>query len=361
MFKALNYLADETAAIEALEKLEKTEFHNSSIEYLAIVKSSLLSTFYIERGYYGIKPDPMNFTGDVIYKDKVDIPIKTMSFLDKILGRKTKSIRIRDVETSKFYFYDGDKSKKEDSRILMGGISIGNTKVTGGTLGGIFTLKGKIFEGRFFGISNWHVLGYQAKKGDPIIHPGHRDDRRVRDFENRKCGVLSWECLDDYREVGFVEFDSSFFDHKSKMNACGYKLSGQVKKAEYNELVRKCGEASECRRPNPNSPCLRRKIYSSNTTIKVHQPSFGKQDIKIFKNQILVKNFSEKGDSGSLMVNENGDAVGLIFANNSSRELTVANDLTLIFNHKFPNKPNNTILVNGDNIPVEQFTLDTIF
>ena len=55
---------------------------------------------------------------------------------------------------------------------------------------------------------------------------------------------------------------------------------------------------------------------------------YGGSRVATFENQILTNDMSEPGDSGSLLVDENNKAVGLLFA--GSDEVTVFNPIAAI-------------------------------
>jgi len=83
------------------------------------------------------------------------------------------------------------------------------------------------------------------------------------------------------------------------------------------------------------------KIRSVNTMVKVTD-AFDPKKKKIFKKQLLIKNISTNGDSGSILINEADEAVGLIHAGDNNT-VTIANNITDIFYKKDINtNPNQT-------------------
>ncbi|MEY8848485.1 hypothetical protein AB9K26_06705 [Psychroserpens sp. XS_ASV72] len=71
------------------------------------------------------------------------------------------------------------------------------------------------------------------------------------------------------------------------------------------------------------------EIRSTNTMVKV-QSTFDSKKELIFKNQILFKNISKPGDSGSVIINDDNEIVGLLHAGDSE-EVSIANNITDIF------------------------------
>ncbi|WP_452601645.1 hypothetical protein [Pontimicrobium sp. MEBiC06410] len=200
-----------------------------------------------------------------------------------------------------------------------------------GTLGGFFELDE--FPNSLFGISNWHILTVERDLGVSVYSNN-----------GEKIGEAFWQQLNIYSESAFLKFTPEV----SKKLKCKYKNSlWSLGTPKIGDMVFHKGYGSY--RIN-NLLNKRSKIHSNNATIKTYCDAF-ENNMRIFKNQLLIKNFSEDGDSGALVITEReGEikktAVGLLFAVRNSKpinsseytSISVANNLNFIFNKRFHEK-----------------------
>lgn len=171
-----------------------------------------------------------------------------------------------------------------------------------GTLGGIVTLESE--PDSFFIISNWHVLmGNKGKLKDSII----------KGNGNRKSiGELYWAVNNDYYDIALAKISCNDWILKEKL----IKPMLSLDDIKLGTIVKKNGNSTG-RKSN--------ELYSKNAFVKI-------KGNKIFKNQILTKKLSLKGDSGSLLLEKTTNKlIGLIFAGDEY-EISVANNLSYLFN-----------------------------
>ncbi|WP_459212929.1 hypothetical protein [Aquimarina rhabdastrellae] len=338
----------EEKAIEALESSICYDFikNHNSIRYLAVVKEDS-NSFKIEIG-------KKENTQEDLYKKLINLLIQRSDSLPSS-DFKNFCLNCRDhsLEDIKLLFklknverFTSEYSTQNDrpfsfSKELKGGISISHENSGSvGTLGGLFKLND--YPNTLFGITNWHVAsGAGIDLGKKIIHPAFSTFNSSKSVPNYICGQLSWHCLDDYREAAIIQFydlKETQFEKTSSTNTCGYAIKS-IEKPSFDSKVKICGYKSGCNK-NDNE-CTPYSIHSTNATIKVHNSNYGNasngyNDTILFKKQILVKDISTDGDSGSLLVNEQNNAIGLIFAKTTTvkniANICVANNINTIFN-----------------------------
>jgi hypothetical protein len=213
---------------------------------------------------------------------------------------------------------------REYQEVIIGGISGANTNLTGqsGTIGYFCTRKSKLPRRKEIHLlSNSHVFADLRKgivdDGDLIMQPSPGEPG-----SNRPIGMLvDFSSLDFYSDVNEPNhIDAAIarlwgpHQHKPLLPLIG-PIKGYVarKDVEIGEGVRKFGRTT-----GYTEGC----IFSIFLDIwirydRTHQSAF-------FKNQLLIKpalpefqRFVGKGDSGSLLVDEEQRAIGLIFGGTS--------------------------------------------
>jgi hypothetical protein len=212
------------------------------------------------------------------------------------------------------------------SRPVEIGCSIGHFRVSGGTLGAF--VKSRI-TGRTMVLSNNHILAdeNQGQPGDDILQPGQADggeDPRDR------IGVLS----------NFVALD---FSGKSNTLDCAVGLVDND--IAVSARLRKFGRLAGVRPDVDACELIVNKIGRTTHTTKGRVIAFEVDNVPVeydhgvacFENQIEIegtgkKPFSEDGDSGSLIFDQDLQAAALLFATSptggsNGKSLTYANHL----------------------------------
>lgn len=227
---------------------------------------------------------------------------------------------------SGYPFEDQVDIRKTRLRPAQPGVSIGHHKTTAGTFGAI--VKGN-FPGGVAILSNNHILANGtngrdglSRTGDAILQPGPYDNGTFKDIIAR---LYSFCPLIFEKRSG-----------KGKLNTIDAALAVPIQpdlvKGSILDLgiVRstipaKLGMAVF--KSGRTTGVTGGSIFSVGNTIRVE----GKDNTLIFEEQIGITARSEGGDSGSLVVNKSGKAVGLLFA--GSKRYTFINPIDKVFDY----------------------------
>ncbi|MFF4351938.1 hypothetical protein [Streptomyces sp. NPDC001530] len=223
---------------------------------------------------------------------------------------------------------------KRRMRPCPSGFSVGNVRVTAGTLGSVVYdfLPGATVDppgpglgvpAKFYILSNNHVLAdsNRAQLGSPIVQPGVFDGGtdpadRIATLERFVTIQFAPQIpLERHNNVvdcalGSVEFQDATREQyfSGAPRAWRRKANGAV-----GDLVKKSGRTTNISFG---------RIIAVDATIDVN---YGTAGTARFKDQILTTNISAGGDSGSLVMSFDNVAVGLLFAGSSV--VTVANHI----------------------------------
>lgn len=197
-------------------------------------------------------------------------------------------------------------------RPALGGVSIGHYKITAGTLGCLVKDKKS---GKAFILSNNHVLANsnKARKGDPILQPGPYDGGK------KQKDIIGF--LDKWIEIKFgkpVNLADAALARPKSLSFVKPEiiLIGSPKRttpAKLGMAIQKSGRTTGY---------TTGKVKDTSATVKVN---YGRK-VAVFRNQILTTNISGGGDSGSLVLDMNRRAVGLLFA--GSQVITIINPIS---------------------------------
>ncbi|MDQ0944352.1 hypothetical protein [Streptomyces sp. V1I1] len=214
------------------------------------------------------------------------------------------------------------------------GISVGNVRVTAGTLGSVVYdfLPGATTDppgpglgvpGKFYILSNNHVLAdsNRAQLGSSILQPGVFDggqdpadriatlDRFITiQFAPQIPPAQHNNVVD--AALGKVEFEDATREQYFGAAPRAWRRKANV---AVGDLVKKTGRTTNVSFG---------RIIAVDATIDVN---YGTAGTARFKDQILTTNISAGGDSGSLVTSFDNVAVGLLFAGSSV--VTVANHI----------------------------------
>jgi hypothetical protein len=203
------------------------------------------------------------------------------------------------------------------------GVSVGHPDITAGTLGARVVDN----QGNVFILSNNHVLANSnnASIGDSALQPGA--------YDGGSDPADAIGTLYDFQEISFSndnEMDAAIAivddaDLSGSTLPGGYgSPSSQVVDAFVGQSVQKCGRTTGCTEGT---------VEEVNVTVTVCFAGwpFCTQSAT-FVNQFTITpgSFSDGGDSGSLIVTNDGNnhAVGLLFAGSSTR--TIANPIGVV-------------------------------
>ena len=249
---------------------------------------------------YGTIPDRMG-----------DYPVETV-YIGEITPLNTQPVGVVDEFRTRRY------------RPAVGGISVGDLRAGAGTLGGVIRDK---TTGQKYIISNNHVLAGSdstrypvAKVGDTIIQPGQSDGGTK---STDPVATLSrWvpfntqgnNLVDAALAVPIVQaYAYTYMLESSRLDVF---RTGPSKSAANNTVVKKYSRTSSFDWG---------RIIGIDVTIDV---SFGGNlgDVR-FTDQIRAEIRTQPGDSGSLLLDEDNNVVGLLFASGSFGTLGICNKI----------------------------------
>lgn len=234
-------------------------------------------------------------------------------------------------------------------RPAFSGVSIGHKDITAGTFGCLVKKNGQKYI-----LSNNHVMANcnDAEIGDPITQPGPYDGGSVSKHTIAHLsefvpinyvGQTNSSCFLSKTLIRFLNFFSSLFGSYHRFNIervqAEYNLiDAALAKPISDDLVSQDifdvpGEICSW-----STPFLGMKIKKSGRTTGVTYGTIDQVDVTttvnyggsrnaIFTDQLIAGPMSQGGDSGSVVIANDGtnNAIGLLFA--GSEEVTVINDI----------------------------------
>lgn len=247
---------------------------------------------------------------------------------------------------------EGEKDDTVDRRTKLRpcpmGTSGGHVDVSAGTNGELLLIDGSLCIG-----TNNHVaaLSNEAEIGDPYLQPGTYDGGKYPDdvighlYKFEPINLYGIESLCPFAKMvtSSCNFIAKLFGRKTRLNAIytnniGNLVDAAAVKVEYEEdvasyilnigapsgtdkarigmMVQKSGRTSY--------HTQEAEITSVDASINVQ---YGDGKMALFENQIFISKpgFSAAGDSGSLILDSENNAIGKLFA--GSEEVTIANHI----------------------------------
>lgn len=238
----------------------------------------------------------------------------------------------------------------EKMRPAKPGVSIGHYKVSAGTLGAI--VKDKNTEAPLI-LSNNHVLANitnghdgRARIGDPVLQPGAHDSGNLpNDLIGRlerfipvesnsgtepTCPVaISLERLvNSFLHLLRTDYDFKLYK-KGIKNRVDCAVARPVDDKDIDASIIDVGTVKGTKSPEPGlkvkksgrtSGITEGKIRVIDATVEI---KMSQTETAIFTDQFVTEPISKPGDSGSLVLDNDNRAVGLLFA--GSAEATVCN------------------------------------
>jgi len=209
-------------------------------------------------------------------------------------------------------------------RPAEGGHSVGHYRITAGTLGTCcYDLSP--FPGtpsKYYILSNNHVLANSnmANIGDPILQPGRVDGGTYpRDMIarlSRYVPIRFW--AGSSRPLNYVDAavaEGNLQDLDREIFWCGY-IKKLYTAPNVGDIVQKCGRTTGF---------TTGRVTTINATVDVN---YGSGRVARFARQIVTTPMSAGGDSGSVVLHRNEEAVGLLFAGSSSA--TIINNILYV-------------------------------
>ena len=234
-------------------------------------------------------------------------------------------------------------------RPAPGGVSTGHIHVSAGTLGCLVKKGEKVLI-----LSNNHVLANsnQAKKGDMIIQPGLHDGGKIPADQIARLSGFVPIYFEDERSRGlFAGGISGIYNFFARLSGSRSRL--------YSRKIKRPDNLVDCAIAEPVNPkdvkneilgagiitgtaegILDMEVMKSGrttglTTGVIEQVdvtvrvSFGSGKTALFTDQLMAGAMSQGGDSGSVVLNGENEAVGLLFA--GSTTTTIINRIQNVF------------------------------
>ena len=241
---------------------------------------------------------------------------------EQLLPSEVNGVQIEVVEVGKLEIEAPDPQPIRDTgrtdtgavhRPAPHGVSIGHPDITAGTAG--FTAwKTRTKHGVTYPVpvtvTNNHVAANenQASRGDPILQPGPADGGRNQD--SYRVGTL-----DGYVEIEDQDnkVDAAWFTHD------GRTMSSYIPSIGVPTSTVDVSKGDEVRKFGRTTGHDSAKVVTDDARVRVNFSSGTKE----FTDQVIAKSFSSGGDSGSAVVNQDGELAGLLFA--GSPNVTVFN------------------------------------
>ncbi len=240
-------------------------------------------------------------------------------------------------------------SRTQRMRPASPGISIGHYKISAGTLGALVVDKDS---GQPMILSNNHVLANitnghdnRSKINDPILQPGTYDGGKkeedviahlekfipvYRRGDKPTCQVaIAFErIVNSFLHILRPDYNLKLYK-ENRGNLVDCALAKPVNNSQVSNEIMGIGKVKGVvdpevgmvvKKSGRTSGITKSKIKLTSTTIQVRMsPS----EVAVFHDQFVTEPMSKPGDSGSLVVNEDNAAVGLLFA--GSEKATVCN------------------------------------
>jgi hypothetical protein len=195
------------------------------------------------------------------------------------------------------------------------GYSIGHYRITAGTFGCL--VRDRCCSGIYI-LSNNHVLANSnaANIGDPILQPGRYDGGTLPDDLIAKLTRFVPINFGDINQYNLVDA------------AIAHPIETRLVRADIINIgiPQGCAEAGldmPVMKSGRTTQTTKGAVVGLDVSIAV---TYGGGRVAYFRDQILTTNMSAGGDSGSLLLNTEREAVGLLFA--GSDKVTVHNRIT---------------------------------
>lgn len=244
--------------------------------------------------------------------------------------------------------------RTEKMRPAKPGVSIGHYKVTAGTFGAL--VRDAVTKEPLI-LSNNHVLANatngrdkKASIKDPILQPGAYDGGKKddvigylyrfipieKDLSQIECPLAkAGERIVD-RAIKIVRhnYDVKFFKKKSFQNLVDAALAKPLNPSDVSEEILELGFVRGETTPQIGLPVIKSGRTSGITKSEIKALSvvikvmLGDNEEATFYDQILTGPMAKPGDSGSLVLTEKNEAVGLLFA--GSEEATLINPMVTV-------------------------------
>lgn len=291
----------------------------------------------------GRKTDELAIICSVVKK----MDISELSPADRV-PEKVDDIRTDVIETGWFRAF---QSPLERLRPAPGGVSIGHYAITAGTLGCVVRRNGEKMI-----LSNNHVLANSnaAQIGDPIIQPGPYDGGNMfadqvailEDFVPIQFGgEESGNCAIGKSIAAFLNIFAILLGRSTRLrvvksqaseNKIDAAIARPINPDDIREEILNIGMINGLGTVELGNNLQKMGRTTGFTLGNVDQieasvnVNYGANQVALFTDQIIAGAMSSGGDSGSAVLDENKNLIGLLFA--GSETTTIINPIEFVFN-----------------------------
>lgn len=241
------------------------------------------------------------------------------------------------------------QSPTEKHRPAPGGVSIGHRDITAGTLGCLVKK-----DGRFVILSNNHVLANSnaAEIGDPILQPGPHDggrypDDHIADLEQFIPINITGAPSDCPVATGTANFLNSIarlfgssvqlqaIDQQATENLVDAAIARPINPDDVKNEILEIGTIQGAiegelgmaiKKSGRTTGFTTGEIQQVDVTVNVQ---YGEGQIAQFTDQLMAGAMSQGGDSGSAVLDDSNNLVGLLFAGSDTS--TIMNRIQNVF------------------------------
>lgn len=246
-------------------------------------------------------------------------------------------------------------TRTEKHRPAFPGLSIGHYKISAGTFGAVVRDKAT---GKLLILSNNHVLANKtngndnrAQEGDPVLQPGPYDGGSkdkdmiaglrkyvplIREVETSRCPMATSAAFFLNSIIAPVRpgYRVKFEKIQLKENTVDAAVAEPVSSGVVDNVIYELGEIKGKRKAElgldvvksgRTSGITRAKVKALDATLRV---ALGDEEYAYFDEQIVTGPLAQPGDSGSLVLDSENKAVGLLFA--GSDETSVVNHIEAV-------------------------------
>lgn len=324
-----------------------TETIDSARKILNQCSSDLLNRTNVVATGVGYKVTGNQRTDTASIICSVEKKLKTSELSSKdIIPAEIEHIPTDVIETGKIHAL---QAPTERFRPAPGGISIGHIDITAGTLGCWVRRNDQ-----WMILSNNHVLANsnQAKFGDAILQPGPYDGGRnpedqiavLEDFIPINIIGVPSECNIAGTVANYLNGLAGLIGSKTRLQAISIQaednlvdaaiarpLNSEDVKADILNIGPIQGQASaqlgtNIKKMGRTTGFTEGEILQVDVTVNVQ---YGAGQIAQFKDQLMAGAMSAGGDSGSAVLDNNNNIVGLLFA--GSEQSTIINRIEHVF------------------------------
>lgn len=288
----------------------------------------------------------------VVVLVKRKLPDKELT-RDDIIPQLIHGVKTDVIEVGELHF---SNIRTERLRPVQPGVSIGHYKISAGTLGAVVKDKKT---GEPLLLSNNHVLANitngmdgRSQKNDPILQPGVYDGgteendligRLERFIPLRRGGETECPIARNFERL----LNSFIYALKPRYVVKLYKkgventvdcaVARPVNKKMIDKRILEIGEIKGTTSPEVGmavkksgrtTGLTRGKIELVDATVEVQM---SESESAIFSDQFITGPISSAGDSGSLILDSENNAVGLLFA--GSKKATICNNIENVCNN----------------------------